>query len=151
MGLLNIAEMWWLIGSAPDFWGKCPGFESSISHSVPDELQDHCVIKKILDKRIFESENSAMHAPGLHAAKFSNFWNQTHKNIPDHQHSPLFKNKNSTSLHPNDHLCLNLLCSRVGNLLLSSYLRATVRGFTLYIKRVTLSKFLLSLFTKVQP
>ena len=44
MGLLNIAEMWWLIGSAPDFSGKCPGFESGISHNDSDALQDHCVI-----------------------------------------------------------------------------------------------------------
>ena len=34
--------MWWLIGSAPDFWGRCPGFESGISHNDPDALQDHC-------------------------------------------------------------------------------------------------------------
>ena len=23
-------EMWWLIGSAPDFWGRGPGFESGM-------------------------------------------------------------------------------------------------------------------------
>ena len=34
--------MWWLIGSAPDFWGRGPGFESGISHNDPDALQDHC-------------------------------------------------------------------------------------------------------------
>ena len=37
--------MRWLIGSAPDFRGRDPRFESSISHNDPDELQDHCVIK----------------------------------------------------------------------------------------------------------
>ena len=31
--------MWWLISSAPDFWGRGPGFEFD-----PDALQDHCVI-----------------------------------------------------------------------------------------------------------
>ena len=35
-------EMLWLIGSAPDFWGRGPGFESGISHNDPDALQDHC-------------------------------------------------------------------------------------------------------------
>ena len=36
--------MWWLIGSAPDFWGRGPGFESGFSHNDPDALQDqdHC-------------------------------------------------------------------------------------------------------------
>ena len=38
-------EMWWLIGSAPDFWGRVPGFESGISHNDPDALQDYCVIR----------------------------------------------------------------------------------------------------------
>ena len=37
-------QMWWLIGSAPDFWGRGPGFESGIYHNDPDALQDHCVI-----------------------------------------------------------------------------------------------------------
>ena len=32
----------WLTGSAPDFWGRGPGFESGISHSDPDALQDQC-------------------------------------------------------------------------------------------------------------
>ena len=36
------SEMWWLIGSAPDFWGRGPGIESGISHNDPDALQDHC-------------------------------------------------------------------------------------------------------------
>ena len=28
-------EMWWLIGSSPDFWGsRGPGFESGISHMI---------------------------------------------------------------------------------------------------------------------
>ena len=39
---------WWLIGSAPDFWGRGPGFESGISHNDPDALPDHCVIMYIL-------------------------------------------------------------------------------------------------------
>ena len=44
--------MWWLIGSAPDFWGRGPGFESGIYHNDPDALQDHCVIlSKISGKR----------------------------------------------------------------------------------------------------
>ena len=34
--------MWWLIGSAPDFWGRGPGFKSGISHNDPDALKDHC-------------------------------------------------------------------------------------------------------------
>ena len=29
--------MWWLIGSAPDFWGRGPGFESGISHNERKE------------------------------------------------------------------------------------------------------------------
>ena len=36
--------MWWLIGSAPDFWGRGPGFESGISHNDPGALQDHCAV-----------------------------------------------------------------------------------------------------------
>ena len=36
-------EMWWLIGRAPDFWGRGPGFESGIFHNDPDALQDHYV------------------------------------------------------------------------------------------------------------
>ena len=39
----RLMEMWWLIGSAPDFWGRGSGFESGISHNDPDALQDHCV------------------------------------------------------------------------------------------------------------
>ena len=31
-------------GSTPDFWGRGPGLESSISHNDPGALQDHCVI-----------------------------------------------------------------------------------------------------------
>ena len=38
--------MWWLIGSAPDFWGSGPGFESGIYHNDLDALQDHCEIKQ---------------------------------------------------------------------------------------------------------
>ena len=29
----------------PDFWGRDPGFKSSISHNDPDVLQDHCIIQ----------------------------------------------------------------------------------------------------------
>ena len=36
-------EKWWLDGSAPDFWGRGPGFEFGISHNNPDALQDHCI------------------------------------------------------------------------------------------------------------
>ena len=31
-------------GSALDFWGKGPRFESGIYYKDPDALQDHCVI-----------------------------------------------------------------------------------------------------------
>ena len=37
------SEMWWLIGSAPGFWGRGPGFESGFSRNDPDALQVHCV------------------------------------------------------------------------------------------------------------
>ena len=30
--------------SAPDFFGRGPGFEFRISHNNPDALQDHCVL-----------------------------------------------------------------------------------------------------------
>ena len=33
-------------GSALDFWGKGPRFESGIYYKDPDALQDHCVIMK---------------------------------------------------------------------------------------------------------
>ena len=32
-------------GSAPDFLGRGPGFESGIYHNDPDALKDHCEIK----------------------------------------------------------------------------------------------------------
>ena len=35
--------MWWLNGSAPDYWGRGPGFESGISHDDSNALQDYCV------------------------------------------------------------------------------------------------------------
>ena len=38
---LEMLEMWWLIASAPDFWGGGPGFESGNSHNDPDALHDH--------------------------------------------------------------------------------------------------------------
>ena len=41
-----IQQMWWLIDSAPDFWGRSPGFESGIYHNGPDALQDHCEIQQ---------------------------------------------------------------------------------------------------------
>ena len=45
-------QMWWLIGSAPDFWDRGSGFESGIYHKDSDALQDHCEIKqKISDQR----------------------------------------------------------------------------------------------------
>ena len=43
--------MWWFIGSAPDFWGRGPGFESGISINVPDVLQEHCLNVEISGKR----------------------------------------------------------------------------------------------------
>ena len=39
---LFFGGMWWLIGCAPYFWGRGPGFEFGISHNDPDALQDHC-------------------------------------------------------------------------------------------------------------
>ena len=47
-------DVQWLIGSAPDFRGRCPGFESGFSHNDPDALQDHCVKEENLRK---EREN----------------------------------------------------------------------------------------------
>ena len=45
-------QMWWLIGIAPDFWGRGPGFESGIYHNDPDALQDHCeIMQKISGQR----------------------------------------------------------------------------------------------------
>ena len=41
-----LMQMWWLIGSAPDFCGRGPGFESGIYHYAPDALQEHCEIKQ---------------------------------------------------------------------------------------------------------
>ena len=37
--------MWWLIGSAPDFCDRGPGFEFGIYHNDPDALQDYCEIE----------------------------------------------------------------------------------------------------------
>ena len=42
--LLLKLELWWLIASAPVFWGRGPGLESGIAHNDHDALQDHCVI-----------------------------------------------------------------------------------------------------------
>ena len=42
--------MWWLIGSAPDLWGRGHGFESGIPHDDPDALQDHC--EEVEDLRV---------------------------------------------------------------------------------------------------
>ena len=42
----KVNEMWWLIDSAPDLWGRDPGLESGISHKDPDALQNHCEIMK---------------------------------------------------------------------------------------------------------
>ena len=38
--------MWWLIGSAPDFWGREVPDSNPASPTIhdPDALQDHCVI-----------------------------------------------------------------------------------------------------------
>ena len=33
-----------IISSAPDFWGRGPGFGAGISYNDPDALQDQCVI-----------------------------------------------------------------------------------------------------------
>ena len=38
--VLEIMEMWWLIGKTPDFWGRGPWFRYD-----PDALEDHCVTK----------------------------------------------------------------------------------------------------------
>ena len=37
----RIKDMWWLIGRAPDFWGRGLRFEYGISLNDPDALQDH--------------------------------------------------------------------------------------------------------------
>ena len=37
-------NMCWLIGKAPDFWGRSSGFESGNSHNDLGALQDHCII-----------------------------------------------------------------------------------------------------------
>ena len=50
-----VKEIWWLIGSAPDFWGRGPGFESSISSNDPVSLEDHC---EILSNCSVEGETS---------------------------------------------------------------------------------------------
>ena len=34
-------DVQWLIGSAPDFRGRCPGFESGFSHNDPDALREN--------------------------------------------------------------------------------------------------------------
>ena len=39
-------ELWWLLGSAPDFCGRGPGFDSGFSLNDLHALQDHCVIMK---------------------------------------------------------------------------------------------------------
>ena len=31
---LSKMEMWWLIGSAPEYWGRGPGFESGMSPTM---------------------------------------------------------------------------------------------------------------------
>ena len=50
--LIFLSEMWWLIGSAPDFWGRGPGFESGTSHNDSDALQDHCeIMQKVSGQR----------------------------------------------------------------------------------------------------
>ena len=42
----NSANIWIINmgGGTPDFWGRGPRFESGISHSDPDALQDRCAI-----------------------------------------------------------------------------------------------------------
>ena len=40
----NILKMWWLIGSAPYYWSRSPGFNFGISHNDTGALQDHCGI-----------------------------------------------------------------------------------------------------------
>ena len=47
-----LMEMWWLLGSVPDFWGRGPGFESVISLNDIEALQDHCEAKNIIQKKI---------------------------------------------------------------------------------------------------
>ena len=45
-----LMQMWWLVGSAPDFWGRGPGFESGIYHIDPDALQDRCEIMQKISR-----------------------------------------------------------------------------------------------------
>ena len=47
VGLYFSCLLSWVIffvGSATDFWGRGPGFESGFSHNDPGALQDHCAI-----------------------------------------------------------------------------------------------------------
>ena len=49
--------MWWLIGSAADFWDRGPGFESGFPYYDPDALPDHCVI---MQQNLMGSERKPM-------------------------------------------------------------------------------------------
>ena len=51
--------IWRLIGSAPDIWGRGPGFGSGIFSHDPDALQDHCVI--ILGGWLFSVNRMIIH------------------------------------------------------------------------------------------
>ena len=50
-------QMWWLIGSAADFWDRGPGFESGFPYYDPDALPDHCVI---MQQNLMGSEGKPM-------------------------------------------------------------------------------------------
>ena len=53
-------EMWWLIGSALDFWGSGPGFESDISHNGPTVHQDNVEISGQREKHTSETTKDCL-------------------------------------------------------------------------------------------
>ena len=52
-------KMWWLIGSAPDFWGRGRGFKSSISYNDPDALHDHIQCNNVEQIQVREGNPEA--------------------------------------------------------------------------------------------
>ena len=64
--------------------------------------------KQIFIFVIFESENFAAHAPYTCVAKIADYWNLTHKNVPDRQNSAHFWKSQKVTYHS------TLLNSRLG-------------------------------------
>ena len=50
-GYVNIM-WWWLIGSAPDFCGRGPWFESVISHNYPDLMRCRIIMNNVENLRV---------------------------------------------------------------------------------------------------